>query len=74
MGWGRGDVIEIMIRRPQVFRFARQRITVMTRSDWEKKKKKLLKPRITQADTSHSVTPQTKVGIGFDRRMPPQDC
>ncbi len=68
------DVIEIMIPRPQVLRFARQGIKVMTRSDWGKKYLKLLKPRITQADTSHSVTPQANVGIRFNRRMPPPDC
>ena len=47
------DVIEIMIPRPQVLRFEKQGIKVMTRSDWGKKKLKLLKPRITQLDTSH---------------------
>jgi hypothetical protein len=42
------DVIEIMIPRQQVLRFVKQGIKVMTRSDWGKKKLKLLKPQITQ--------------------------
>ncbi len=66
------DVIEIVIRSPQVLRLARRRIKVMTRSDWEKKIKTVKTPNHTGGH--ESVTPQTNVGIGFNRRMPPPDC
>jgi len=50
------DVIEIVMKRPEVFHFARHCITVMTRSDWGKKDLKLLK---TPNHRRTRVTPQT---------------